>query len=90
MKPEKITHPPEFFEAVRALLAQARQKAYASVNFVMVEAYWQIGRRIVEEEQKGKERADYGAFLIKELSKQLTDEFGKGVAVANLKNFKQF
>ncbi len=79
-----------FFEEVRAILAEARQKAYAAVNFAMVEAYWEIGRRIVEEEQKGKGRADYGTFLIKELSKQLTAEFGKGFAVANLRNFRQF
>ncbi len=79
-----------FFEDVRTILAQARQKAYSAINFAMVEAYWQIGRRIVEEEQNGKGRAEYGAFLIKELSKQLTQEFGKGFAVANLKNFRQF
>ncbi|HNB52231.1 MAG TPA: PDDEXK nuclease domain-containing protein, partial [Anaerolineales bacterium] len=86
----KLAHRPEFYEEVRALLNQARQKAYASINFAMVEAYWQIGRRIVEEEQSGKERADYGTFLIKELSRQLTGEFGKGFAVANLWNFRQF
>ena len=85
-----LSHRPEFYEEVRALLFQARQKAYTSINFAMVEAYWQIGRRIVEEEQMGKERADYGTFLIKELSRQLTGEFGKGFAVANLKNFRQF
>jgi predicted nuclease of restriction endonuclease-like (RecB) superfamily len=81
---------PKLFEQVRTILTQARQKAYAAVNFAMVEAYWEIGRRIVEEEQQGKERAEYGAFLIKELSKQLIAEFGKGFTVANLKNFRQF
>lgn len=81
---------PTFFEEVRGILAQARQKSYAAINFAMVEAYWQIGRRIVEEEQKGKGRAEYGAYLIKELSKQLSAEFGKGFAVANLWNFRQF
>ncbi|NUM44296.1 MAG: DUF1016 domain-containing protein [Anaerolineales bacterium] len=86
----KLAHRPDFYDEVRALLNLARQKAYASINFAMVEAYWQIGRRIVEEEQNGKERADYGAFLIKELSRQLTGEFGKGFTVANLKNFRQF
>lgn len=84
-----VPHSP-FFDEVRAILAQARQKAYAAVNFAMVEAYWEIGRRIVEEEQRGRERADYGAFLIKELSKQLTGEFGKGFTIANLKNFRLF
>lgn len=75
---------------IRAILAQARQKAYGMVNTAMVEAYWQIGQRIVEEEQKGKDRADYGTFLLTELSKQLANEFGKGFAVANLRNFRQF
>ena len=89
MSSKKITPNPHFFEEVRGILAQARQKAYAAVNFAMVEAYWQIGRRIVEEEQD-KGRADYGAFLIKELSIQLTSEFGKGFAIANLKNFRRF
>jgi predicted nuclease of restriction endonuclease-like (RecB) superfamily len=53
-------------------------------------AYWQIGKRIVEEEQVGKQRADYGSFLIKSLSQELSVEFGKGFSVANLKNFRQF
>ena len=56
----------------------------------MVEAYWLIGKRIVEEEQAGKERADYGSYLIKGLSKELSTEFGKGFSVANLWNFRQF
>lgn len=79
-----------FLNEIRELLRQARQRAYAAVNFVMVESYWRIGKRIVEEEQQGKERADYGAFLIRELSKSLSEEFGKGFSVANLKNFRQF
>ena len=56
----------------------------------MVEAYWNIGRRIVEEEQQGSQRAEYGEGLIKELSKQLTGEFGKGFSVASLENFRKF
>lgn len=79
-----------FFEEIRGILDQARQRAYASVNSAMVEAYWQIGQRIVEEEQRGSKRADYGSLLIKELSKQLGQEFGKGFSVANLKNFRKF
>ncbi len=78
------------FEDVRSILADARRKSYAAVNFIMVEAYWKIGRRIVEEEQAGNERAEYGSYLIRELSRQLGDEFGKGFSVANLKNFRQF
>jgi hypothetical protein len=56
----------------------------------MTEAYWNIGRRIVEEEQQGEIRSEYGKKLIKELSKRLSAEFGKGFSEANLKNFRQF
>ena len=75
---------------IRQILQDARQKTYTAINFAMVEAYWNIGRRIVEEEQHGKERADYGARLIKELAQKLTSEFGSGFSLANLKNFRQF
>ncbi len=94
-KNEKITmadaHPSKpFFNDIRAILQQARQKAYTAVNFVMVEAYWQIGKRIVQEEQQGEARAEYGKQLIKELSKQLSAEFGRGFTEANIWNFRQF
>lgn len=79
-----------FFEDVRTILRQARSRAYATTNAIMVDAYWRIGQRIVEEEQGGKGRADYGSFLIRNLARQLGDEFGKGLSVANLKNFRQF
>ena len=79
-----------FFKDIREILNKARQKSYSAINFAMVEAYWQIGKRIVEEEQAGKERADYGSYLIKGLSKELSIEFGKGFSVANLWNFRQF
>lgn len=75
---------------IREILRTARQKAYTAVNFAMVEAYWLIGRRIVEEEQAGKERAGYGNKIITSLSRRLSDEFGNGLSVANLKNFRQF
>jgi len=81
---------PAFFNEVRAILAKARGAAYRSVNVIMVEAYWRIGQRIVEEEQAGASRAAYGRELIRELSRQLRGEFGKGFSIANLKNFRQF
>ena len=56
----------------------------------MVEAYWEIGRRIVEEEQRGKERAEYGKEIVKNLSKELTEEFGKGFGERNIRNIRQF
>ena len=56
----------------------------------MVEAYWQLGKRIVEQEQQGKDRADYGSQLLKSLSKELTAEFGKGFSVPSLYNYRSF
>ncbi|MCL1677695.1 PDDEXK nuclease domain-containing protein [Elizabethkingia miricola] len=79
-----------YISEIRNILAQARMKAYQSVNSVMVEAYWLIGKRIVEEEQNGKERAEYGEALLKNLSVVLTKEFGKGFSSSNLRNFRQF
>jgi len=79
-----------FIMDIKSILQSARGKAYAAVNFAMVEAYWNIGRRIVEEEQKGEERAEYGSFLMKELSKELTKDLGKGFSEVNLRNFRKF
>jgi predicted nuclease of restriction endonuclease-like (RecB) superfamily len=80
----------QFFADISALLQAARNTAYRAVNSVMVETYWQIGRRIVEQEQNGKERADYGDYLIVNLSRYLSSAFGKGFSEANLRNFRQF
>ena len=77
-------------DEIKTILAVARQKAATAVNFAMVEAYWLMGQRIVEEEQNGANRAQYGEGLIKHLSKALVTEFGKGFSVANLKNFRKF
>jgi len=75
---------------VRDILRTARQHSWQAVNTFMVQAYWNIGRRIVQEEQQGKERAEYGKTILKNLSRSLGEEFGKGVSIANLKNFRQF
>ena len=82
--------PVSLVDDVRGILRQARGKAYAAVNTTMVEAYWRIGQRIVEEEQGGSARADYGSHLIRNLARALGEEFGKGISVANLWNFRQF
>ena len=79
-----------FVADVKSILEQARLGAYHTINTLMVKAYWLVGKRIVEEEQQGKERADYGTYVIKTLSKELGAEFGKGFSIANLKNFRQF
>ena len=70
-----------YIAEIKQILEQARQKAYSAVNTAMVEAYWQIGKRIVEEEQQGEERAAYGEEILKTLSKELTKEFGKRFGV---------
>lgn len=79
-----------YIQEIKQILAQARQKAYAAVNTAMVEAYWLIGRRIVEEEQNGNERAEYGKAILKILSKELTFELGKGYSERSLREFRQF
>ena len=79
-----------FLENVSEVLAQARKKAKSAVNLAMVYAYYEIGRMIVEEEQHGQNRAAYGKQIMQELSKYLTEKFGKGFSVANLKNIRQF
>lgn len=88
--PDEITPSSDFFAEVRSILADARRAAYTAVNSAMVAAYWQIGRRIVEEEQSGAAKANYGEGLLKGLSKALTAEFGKGFTYSNLRNFRQF
>ena len=87
---DELTPSPDFFTDVRGILADARRAAYTAVNSAMVAAYWQIGRRIVEEEQGGSAKATYGDRLLPELSRALTAEFGKGFSYANLRNFRQF
>jgi hypothetical protein len=68
-------------EHIRAILTASRAQALRAVNTAMLQAYWEIGREIVEEEQRGAERAEYGARLLETLSRQLTQEFGKGFTV---------
>jgi predicted nuclease of restriction endonuclease-like (RecB) superfamily len=74
---------------IKSILNSARKKAYSAVNFAMVEAYWNIGR-IIFEEQGSNKKAEYGDFLIKNLSKQLTSEYGKGFEQSNLRRMRQF
>lgn len=69
-----------FYGEIKKILSAARNKVYQTANFAMVEAYWQIGKSIVEE-QNGEERAEYGKGLLTELSNQMTRDFGKGFTV---------
>lgn len=75
---------------IRSILQEARQMVVRHTNTAMTAAYWLIGRRIVVEEQQNAERADYGTYLLKNLSKELTAEFGNGFSYANLYNMRQF
>jgi predicted nuclease of restriction endonuclease-like (RecB) superfamily len=84
------TLPTDLYAQVQAVLQQARQQAKRSVNQVMVQAYWQVGRLIVEHEQGGADRAAYGAKTLQALADKLLSEFGKGFSVGNLRNFRQF
>jgi predicted nuclease of restriction endonuclease-like (RecB) superfamily len=78
------------YSQIRDVLAQARQQTWRNVNQVMVQAYWRVGRAIVQHEQAGQARAAYGARVLESLSERLTREFGKGYAPQSLRNFRQF
>ena len=78
-----------FYEQISSILSTARDKAYTAVNFAMVEAYWEIGKSIVEQ-QGGEERATYGDALLKEFASRLTEDFGKGFDARELRKMRQF
>jgi len=80
----------DFYSKVADLLKEARKTVVQTVNKTMVYTYFEIGRMIVEEEQNGKERAEYGKQILKELSTRLISEFGKGFSVTNLQQMKNF
>ena len=79
-----------FHADIKNILEQARSKARSAVNAAMVQAYWLIGQRIVQEEQLGQHKAQYGTRLLENLSRALSESFGKGFSYANLRNFRQF
>ena len=85
-----LTNKNELYSKIADLLKIAKQNVVRAVNQTMVYTYYEIGRMIVEDEQQGKERAEYGKQVLKELSEQLTDDFGKGFSVDNLQNMRQF
>ncbi len=79
-----------FLAEVKHIVEQGRQQAYASVSQLMIETYWKIGERIVLQEQKGSNRAEYGTQLIAQLSEELTRTYGKGFSGRYLRAFRQF
>ena len=78
-----------FYKCIKDVLEQSRKRIYRNIQTEMVLAYWQIGKMIFEK-QGGKERAKYGDGLIRELSMQLTRDFGRGYTISNLKSMRQF
>jgi len=90
MSKKQISNANSFYEQIKDILQKARDKAYKQVNFIMVEAYWNIGKQIIEHEQNKEVRAKYGKYIIKELSLRLTKDFGKGYSARNLRSMRQF
>ena len=80
----------DIYSEIKETLLLSRNQAYSAVNFAMVQAYWQIGRIIVEHEQNGNARAGYGKSVLQELSSHLTKDFGKGFSVRTLQQMKKF
>ena len=77
------------YENIRHTVQESQKKVYSTVNFVMVETYWDIGKQICEAQGENN-RAEYGAGLLKYLSEKLTEEFGRGYTATNLKYMRQF
>lgn len=90
MKPIDPKPGGDLYGDIRDVLLAARTTARQAVNDAMVQAYWHVGRLIVEDEQGGKRRAQYGAQVLHDVSARLTKEFGRGFTAANLRNFRQF
>jgi len=82
--------PTSFVQDIKTIIGQARTQAVRSVEFHRVEMYWKLGERIFTEEQQGKERADYGAYLIRGLASEIEPEFGSGFSVRTLEQSRQF
>ncbi len=78
------------YNEVKQVIEESRNSAYRAANFAMVQAYWNIGKLIVEEEQNGEQRAEYGEALLEELSEKLTKEYKKGFSNRNLRHIRQF
>lgn len=87
---DELRNEEKFYEQVIQLFKNAKSSVTAAVNMTMVYSYYEAGRMIVEEEQNGKERAEYGKYILKELSVRLTDKLGKGFSYDNLKLMRKF
>lgn len=79
----------QFYKDVRDILENARSNAYMVANDIMTYAYWNVGKRIVEQELRGSAKAKYGSYIIKRLAQELSDQYGTGFSIANIKNCRQ-
>lgn len=80
----------ELYSDLKNIIEQSRKAVITNVNTIMLQTYWNIGKRIVEEEQNGNLKAEYGTRLLKEISKELTNEFGRGFSKSNLFSMRKF
>lgn len=80
----------QLFNSIKEIIQNARERVFRAANSALLLTYWQIGQIIVEDEQSGKSRAEYGKYVLKNLSKRLTLEFGKGFDYTNLSNMRKF
>lgn len=90
MKKEQVNKNEQFYTEIRQIIETARTNAIRSIDFSRVQMYWLLGKRIFEEEQQGKERADYGAYLIRNLAEELTPLYGSGFSVRQLEQSRRF
>lgn len=86
----ELTYTDSMINEIRELILGARKHVAVQVNTELLSTYWNVGRIIVEHEQESRERADYGKHTLKQLSKKLTEEFGKGFSVSNIQFMRRF
>ena len=84
MKKEQVNKNEQFYTEIRQIIETARTNAIRSIDFSRVQMYWLLGKRIFEEEQQGKDRADYGTYLIRNLADELMPTYGSGFSVRKL------
>lgn len=87
---ESTENTKSFIEQIKLLLRDAQFETARSVNHIMVKTYFELGKRIVENEQEGSKTAEYGEYILQNLSKELTEEFGKGYSKRNLELVRKF
>ena len=83
-------HDTDYISDIKQIIEQSRKHTYASINTIMIKSYWLVGRRIVEEEQGGTSRAEYGKYLLKNLAEELTPIYGNTYSVRRLQDYRQF